>query len=117
MDHINKLLILLLAFSIAGSIYSNSSTNNSFSKTVTNMNDNITHAVENMADNFTRATENMIHNKNVEMAPHPYNVCIKLLIDQVNHENSKSDFNEMKSVCYELMRDKLENDKKNDPKE
>ncbi|MDC0864938.1 hypothetical protein OAP56_03210 [Rickettsiaceae bacterium] len=39
-------------------------------------------------------------NKNV--APHPYNECIKLLIDQVNKENRESDFDKMKAVCFVL---------------
>ena len=48
--------------------------------------------------NVTQTTVNM--NKNV--APHPYNECIKLLIDQVNKENKESDFDKMKSVCFVL---------------
>lgn len=34
---------------------------------------------------------------------HPYNDCIKLLIDQANKENIKFDQEQSKSVCFELL--------------
>ncbi len=40
---------------------------------------------------------------------HPYNECIKLLIDQANHENSNFDSEKAKSVCFNLLNN-------NDPK-
>lgn len=97
MEQINKLLILLTVLSIAAIIYivvsSNNvavSSNNVFSKTVLDM---------------TQTAQKIMDNKNVNVvfAPHPYNECMKLLIDQVNKENKQSDFDSMKSVCFGLL--------------
>lgn len=81
MEQINKLLILLTGLSIGAIIYIVVSSNELFSKTIVGMMDN----------------------KNVVVAPHPYNDCMKILIDQVNKENKQSDFDSMKSICFGLL--------------
>ena len=97
MEQINKPLMFLTGLSIVAIIYivvsSNKviiSSNEVFSKTIVDMMDN---------KNIT--------NKNVTVVPvplpHPYNECIKILIDQVNKENKQSDFDSMKSVCLGLL--------------
>jgi hypothetical protein len=87
MEQINKLLILLTGLSIGAIIYIVSSSNN------VTMSSN---------DVFSKSIV-MMDNKNVAVAPHPYNECIKILIDQVNKENKQSDFDSMKSVCLGLL--------------
>ena len=127
MEKNNKLLAYITAIFvgiIVVVIISNASVlkngNSNFSNAVTDISKNMTGIVEKMTksnekmahdmikaiESFAIMVPSMTDNKNVEIAPHPYNICIKLLIDQVNHENSKSDFDKMKSVCYELMKDK-----------
>ncbi|MDP4708824.1 MAG: hypothetical protein NWS20_02320 [Rickettsiaceae bacterium] len=81
MEQINKLLILLTGLSIGAIIYIVVSSNELFSKTIVGMMDN----------------------KNVVVAPHAYNDCMKILIDQVNKENKQSDFDSMKSICFGLL--------------
>jgi len=73
MEQINKLLIFLVGLAIGAIIY--------------------------IVICFTENVEN----KNVIIAPHPYNECIKLLIDQVNKESKTSDFDKMKAVCFGLL--------------
>jgi len=75
MEQINKLLVLLVGLSIGATLY------------------------------IVVSTIDMMDNKNVNVvfAPHPYNECMKLLIDQVNKENKQSDFDSMKSVCFGLL--------------
>jgi hypothetical protein len=73
MEQINKLLILLTGLSIGAIIY------------------------------IVVSAIDMMNNKNVVVAPHPYNECMKILIDQVNKENKQSDFDSMKSVCFGLL--------------
>ena len=94
MEQINKLLILLTGLSIGAIIYIVVSSNN-----VTMSSNNVT-----MSSNevFSKSIV-MMDNKNVAVAPHPYNECIKILIDQVNKENKQSDFDSMKSVCLGLL--------------
>ena len=87
MEQINKLLILLTGLSIGAIIYIVVSSNN-----VTMSSNNV----------FSKSIV-MMDNKNVAVAPHPYNECIKILIDQVNKENKQSDFDSMKSVCLGLL--------------
>jgi len=103
MEQINKLLILLTVLLIAAIIYivvsSNNvavSSNNVFSKTVLDM----TQTTQKMME---KTMESIMENKNISIAPHPYNECIKLLIDQVNKENKQSDFDKMKTVCFGLL--------------
>ena len=87
MEQINKPLMFLTGLSIVAIIYIVVSSNN------VTMSSN---------DVFSKSIV-MMDNKNVAVAPHPYNECIKILIDQVNKENKQSDFDSMKSVCLELL--------------
>jgi len=83
----NKLIILITGLAICAIIYI---------VTIDNR------TSESIVENVTKITEN----KNVitpTPPPHPYNECIKLLIDQVNKENKESDFNKMKTVCSGLL--------------
>jgi len=82
MEQINKLLIILVALAIGVMTY-------------------ITLDVVKTAKSITSDVVRAAENKNV--APHPYNECIKLLIDQVNKENKESDFEKMKLVCSGLL--------------
>ena len=73
MEQINKLLILLTGLSIGAIIYI------------------IVSAID------------MMNNQNIVAPTHPYDKCIKILIDQVNKENKQSDFDSIKSVCFGLL--------------
>tara|TARA_B110000503_G_scaffold7870_1_gene10699 strand:- start:5141 stop:5431 length:291 start_codon:yes stop_codon:yes gene_type:complete len=88
MEQINKPLMFLTGLSIVAIIYIVVSSN----KVIISSN-----------EVFSKTIIDMMDNKNVAVAPHPYNECIKRLIDQVNKENKQSDFDSMKSVCLGLL--------------
>ncbi len=65
-------------------------------------------AIVSLATVATTAIVLLISDKDITKTyqPHPYNECIKLLIDQGNKEDKGCDFDKIKSVCFELMKDK-----------
>lgn len=93
MEQINKLLILLVGLAIGAIVY--------VVVIEAKSTKNIAKISENISENIAKITED----KNItvpKQAPHPYNECIKLLIDQANKENKQSDFDKMKAVCFVL---------------
>ena len=105
MEQINKLLIILVSLAIGAIMYIvtiDNKTAENFAKTsegIAKTSENIISDVVKAAEKVAQTTEN----KNIVIPPHPYNECIKLLIDQVNKESKASDFDKMKTVCSGLI--------------
>ncbi|MDC0864747.1 hypothetical protein OAP56_02235 [Rickettsiaceae bacterium] len=91
MEQINKLLIFLVGLAIAAIVY-----------VVYDMTGKFSDITSKFAETVEKSIEKTVENKNMVIPPHPYNECIKLLIDQVNKENKDSDFEKMKAVCFVL---------------
>ncbi len=101
MEKVNKSLIFIIVTLIAAIVCVILSSNN----VMKSSNDTIVTTTASMNASMNASIASIMdsqHNKNLEVAPHPYNQCIKLLIDQTNKENKEADFDKIKSVCFEL---------------
>ena len=112
MEQINKLLIILVSLAIGAIMYIvtiDNKTAENFAKTsegIAKTSEGIAKSSENIISDVVKAAEKVAQtteNKNIVIPPHPYNECIKLLIDQVNKESKTSDFDKMKAVCFGLL--------------
>jgi len=105
MEQTNRSLVFLvgLAFLVIGVAFvSVTCVMSNLTEKIDNISNNISKTSESMAQTMSQTFIKVTEDNDVVTPPHPYNECIKLLIDQTNRENKESDFAKMKAVCSVL---------------
>ncbi len=100
METINKLLVVLTRLAIFASV----AVTFRFLGTIEAIANNIAEKLLEASKNKSIIANAMTNDQNITTTTtHPYNECIKLFADQAKEDVKGFDFNNVKSMCFELL--------------